>query len=287
MTDHALPHKARAIMVCDVATPVARAIALRLADLGHAVLAASGDPAALADLPRETAKSGLIEVAAGPLAAAPARALAAFGRLDTVILTSETWGFGPTFGASHPQAALPQRPLVAESLDIMRAFVEQPLAMHGVEHGPAGRRRIVFVSTLPTIPFTGVGPAQHRAFEALARALRFELRILDTDVCMVTSDLVAPPPGATSIGARLAEAVAALPVDSRYHVIAEPLRRAVLALARQAPSVARVADAARASALSDKPRNLLKVRGSGGRLAIPVALRALEKATRRAAAENR
>jgi hypothetical protein len=283
MSEHPLPPRARAILVCDAAGPVARAVALRLADLGHLVLAASPDAAALADLPRETARSGLIEVAVGPLAASPARALAAFGRLDTVILTSETWAFGPTFGpGTTAGTALPQRPLVAESLDLLRAFHEQPDHLPGHAPGPATRRRIVFASTLPSLPFTGVGPAQHRAFEALARAIRVELRAHGADVCMVTSDLVAPPPGAESLGSRFARAIAALPDDSAYRRIAGPLEKAVLALARQAPPVTRVADAVVKAALSGRARNLVKVRGSGGRLAVPVALRALDKATRKA-----
>jgi hypothetical protein len=277
MTEHAISARSRAVLVCDVDAPVARAVALRLADLGHVVLAASTRPEAVADLPRETARSGIIDVWAGPLTGAPAHAIAAFGRLDSLVMTSETWGFGPTFADAHTRVDLPQRPLVAESLDVMASFLNQSLV------SPSFRRRIVFTSTLPTIPFTGVGPAQHRAFEALARALRLELRILGLDVCMVTSDLVAPPPGALSLGARLDRALDALPTDSPYHTLARPLRRAVLALARQAPPVDRVADAVVKATLAPKPRNLAKVRGSGGRLAIPVALRALDKATRKVA----
>lgn len=281
MSEHPLPPRARAILVCDAAAPVARAVALRLADLGHLVLAASPDATGLTDLPRETAKSGLIEVAAGPLAAAPARALAAFGRLDTIVLTSETWAFGPSFGPTQAFRGLPQRPLVAESLDVLRAFHEQPHHLPGRAPGPTRRRRIVFASTLPTLPFTGVGPAQHRAFEALARALRVELRALGADVCMVTSDLVAPPPGAESLGSLFARAMADLPDDSPYRRIAGPLEKAVLALARQAPPATRVAEAIVKATLSGRARNLMKVRGSGGRLAVPVALRALDKATRK------
>lgn len=279
MSEHHLSARSRAIVVCDVDAPVARAVALRLADAGHAVLAASPRAENLGDLPRETARSGVIDTFVGPLGDAPARAVSVFGRLDTLVMTSETWGFGPTFSEETMLRNLPQRPLVAESLDIMGAFL-------GAAVPTVARRRIVFTSTLPTIPFTGVGPAQHRAFDALARALRLELRILGIDVCMVTSDLVAPPPGALSLGARLDRALDGLPPASPYRHLTAPLRRAVLALARQAPSVDRVAEAVVKVALATRPRNLLKVRGSGGRLAIPVALRALEKATRKVAAPN-
>jgi hypothetical protein len=276
-----IPPRARTTLVVDAAHPVAHAIAVRLADLGHVALAAtpaSPDQVAhLEHLPRETARSGVIETLSGPLEAAPDHARALFGRLDALVLTAETWAFGPTFTDAF--TPLPRRPIVAEALDLVRAFA-------GLPASPARgtpRRRILFVSTLPTIPFTGVGPAQQRAFDALARALRYELRLLGVDVTTITADLVASPPGVQSHPDRLEDALAALPAGSPYHGLAAPLRRAVQALSRKAPTPERVAESVVKALLRKTPKNAVRVRGRGGRLAVPIALRALDRETRRLA----
>jgi hypothetical protein len=280
MAQLVLSPRARRVLVCDAAHPVARAVSVRLADLGHTVLAATCAPAEdapeLDHLPRETARSGVIETFHGPLDASAAHGEALFERLDALVLTAETWAFGPTFTDASRFAALPRRPLVAESLDVVRAFA-------GLPRAPATRRRVLFVSTLPTIPFTGVGPAQQRAFDALARALRYELRLLGVDVTMVSADLVATAPLAPTHPERLQAALGDLPSDSPYHGLAAPLERAVLALSRQAPPIDRVAEAVVKCLLRKRPKNAVRVRGRGGRLAVPIALRALDRETRRLA----
>jgi hypothetical protein len=284
MAQLVLPPRARTTLVADAAHPVAHAVAVRLADLGHVALAASPaspDVAAHLDhLPRETARSGVIETFSGPLEAAPDHARALFGRLDALVLTAETWAFGPTFAERF--TPLPRRPIVAEALDLVRAFAGLPTS----PARGAPRRRIVFVSTLPTLPFTGVGPAQQRAFDALARALRYELRLLGVDVTMLTADLVAAQPPAQPHTARLEEALGALPAASPYHGLAAPLRRAVQALSRQAPTPERVAESVVKALLRKTPKNAVRVRGRGGRLAVPIALRALDRETRRLAKET-
>ncbi len=281
MAQLVLPPKARRVLVCDAAHPVAHAVAVRLADLGHTALAAtctdaSDVTARLDHLPRETARSGVIETFSGSLEDAAAHAHALFDRLDALVLTAETWAFGPTFTDATRFAPLPRRPLVAETLEVVRAFAS-------LSPGPSARRRILFVSTLPTIPFTGVGPAQQRAFDALARALRYELRLLGVDVTMISADLVATAPLVPTHPDRLDAALAALPDGSPYLGLAAPLRRAVLALSRQAPPIDRVAEAVVKGLLRKRPKNAVRVRGRGGRLAVPIALRALDRETRRLA----
>jgi hypothetical protein len=280
MTQLVLCPKARRVLVCDAALPVARAVSVRLADLGQTVLAASSlspeEAVDLDSLPRETSRSGVIEIWHGAFDAAATHGETLFGHLDALVVTSETWGFGPTFTDATRFSSLPRRPLVAETLEVVQAFASLPAS-------PSARRRVIFVSTLPTIPFTGIGPAQQRAFDALARALRYELRLLGVDVTMVTANLVATADLAPTEPERLEAALAALPFSSPYHGLAVPLRRAVAALARQAPPIERVAEAVVKCVMRKNPKNAVRVRGRGGRLAVPIALRALDRETRRLA----
>src|SRR5690349_8785375 len=105
LDDAPISTRAKVVVVHDASRPIARAVALGLADRGECVLACGSDALSLSDMPRETAPGGLVEVTAAPPNERLAKALALFGRVDAIVVVAEldpSLLFGP-FEGSDPE----------------------------------------------------------------------------------------------------------------------------------------------------------------------------------------
>lgn len=268
--DTPISPKARVVAVHDASRPIGRAIALHLADRGQAVLAVGGDAQALADLPRETALGGLIEVTTAPPGERRDRAFSLFGRLDAAVAVAEAeagaiWG---PFERRDPSAAL------VAGLFGPTVFVQE---MVGGLLGQSERAgRVILVNTLPGLPFGAATAAARAGLDGLYEALRLELAVLGLDVIEVSAELVVAPPPAVSPTEALEQALLALPVDGPRKALAPPLK----ALLTRAASHRQVTELVEAALLDPKPkaRYVAKV---GGRLTGVRATRALVKTAKK------
>jgi NAD(P)-dependent dehydrogenase (short-subunit alcohol dehydrogenase family) len=269
LDDAPISARARVVVVHDCARPIARAIALHLADRGQCVLACGSDPLALHDLPRETALGGVIEVSSAAYAKRRARALELFGRVDAVVAVAEcrpelTWG---PFEGDDPAA-----PLDEALLGPTRFASELSGALTS-----AGAGRLVLVNTLPGLPFGAAAAAARGGFLALSEALRVELAPLGVEVLLVTTELaLAPPPTPTPLEA-LEQALARLGPGRPRQALAGPLRT----LLARAASHASIAKATVDAILAPRPKATIHVRAAG-RLVTVRASRALRRVATKA-----
>jgi len=269
LDDAPISTRAKVVVVHDASRPIARAVALALADRGECVLACGSDPFALTDLPRETAPGGLVEATAAPIGQRLARALTLFGRVDAIVAVAELapeFLFG-AFESSDISA------LIAAALTSPLAFVNEllpPLTSH-----KAGR--IIFVNALPALPFAAAAAAARAGIDGAAEALRLELSPSNIEVIVIAPELAAPPaPSPTPLDG-LEQALRRLATDSPQHALAGPLR-ALLARAATHEAIASETAAA-LSAARPKPRVVVR---AGGILQGVRAVRALEREATRA-----
>ncbi len=265
LDDAPIPTKAKVVVVHDCAEPIARAIALRLADRGQCVLACGDDALRLQDLPRETALGGLVEISSAPRGKRKDRALTLFGRVDAVISVAEcpqelVWG---PFEAEDPAAAL-QRALIRPTQFTSELAEALTTARKG---------RLVMVNTLPGLPFGAATAAARGGFEALADALRLELGPLGVEVLSISTALAVGPPPTPSPLEALEKALDRLGPGRPRQALGGPLR----ALLARAATHANLADATVEALLSPKPRARVEVRATPRLLAVR-ASRALQKA---------
>ena len=273
LDDAPISTRAKVVVVHDAARPIARAVALALADRGQAVLACGSDPFAMTDLPRETAPGGIVEASAAPPGQRLSRALSLFGRVDAIVVVAELEPellFGP-FEASNPEA------IIANALGSPLSFVNE--LMGPLTHHRKGR--IIFVNALPALPFAAAAAAARAAIDGLAEALRLELAASNIEVVVVSPELASPPAPLQTPLAALEQALSRLPAESPQHALAAPLRSL---LARAATHAAIATEAANAL-LAPRPKPRITVR-SGGLLTGVRATRALEREATRARKTN-
>lgn len=269
LDDAPISTRAKVVVVYDASRPIARAVALALADRGECVLACGSDGSALLDLPRETAPGGLVEATPAPPGERLSRALTLFGRVDTVVAVAElepSLLFGP-FEAIDPLPALMRA--LADPLAFVNELV-QPLT-----HQRAGR--VVFVNALPGLPFAATAAAARAAIDGLADALRLELAPAGVEVVVVAPELAVPPPPATTPLDGLARALERLPAEAPQHALAAPLRTLIAHAATHAAIASEAVTAVQAA----RPKPRLPVR-AGGRLQTARATRALAREATRA-----
>lgn len=269
--DAPISPKARVVAVHDASRPIGRAIALHLADRGQAVLAVGSDAASLADLPRETALGGLIEITTAPPGERRDRVFSVFGRLDACVAVAEAEGqaiWGP-FEQRDPSSAL------VTGLFGPTVFAQE---MVGGLLGPKGERsgRLILVNTLPGLPFGSATAAARAGLAGLYEALRLELAVLGLDVIEVTAELGIAPPPAPSPTETLEQALAALPEGAPRRTLAPPLK----ALLTRAATHGQVAALVEAALLDAKPKARYVAR-VGGRLMGVRAARALVKTAKK------
>lgn len=193
--------RTRVAIVADASDPLGRVVALALADRGHAVLASGRDPAAMHDLPRETAMGGIVEIA--PTDLALARAKGHFGRVDALVLGSGTPE--APFVAGGPASLL--TPL-ASLLELLAA---------AVPHLAGGR--IVIVVPPPTATPSATTAALRAALGALVEPLRAELAAQDIKVIAVTTErgrVARRGSGLGPLGALVEKALSAPRPKARY-----------------------------------------------------------------------
>jgi len=269
LDDAPISTRAKVVVVHDASRPIARAVALALADRGQCVLACGTDPFALTDLPRETAPGGLIEATAMPAGQRLARALALFGRVDIIVAVAELEPellFG-AFEMIDPDA------LIATALSSPLTFVNELMPPLTRNHGG----RIIFVNALPALPFAAAAAAARAGIDGAAEALRLELAPSNIEVIVVAPELAAPPaPAATPLDA-LEQALLRLPAASPQHVLAGPLR----ALLARASTHEAIAAETVSALLAARPKPRIVVR-AGSLLRGVRATRALEREASRA-----
>lgn len=264
--DAPISPKARVVAVHDASRPIGRAIALHLADRGQAVLAVGSDAALLADLPRETAMGGLIEITTALPGERRDRVFSLFGRLDACVAVAEAEAFaiwGP-FEQRDPSAAL------VGGLFGPTVFTQEMvggLIGHGERAG-----RVILVNTLPGLPFGAATAAARAGLDGLCAALRLELAVLGLDVIEVAAELVVAPPPAPSPTETLEQALLALPDGAPRRVLAPPLN----ALLKRAASHRQITELVESALLDPKPKDRYVAR-VGGRLTGVRAARALIK----------
>lgn len=269
LDDAPISTRAKVVVVHDASRPIARAVALALADRGECVLACGSDGSALLDLPRETAPGGLVEATPAPPGERLTRALGLFGRVDTVVAVAElepSLVFGP-FESVDPIPALWRA--LADPI----AFVNE--LMQPLTHHRAGR--IVFVNALPGLPFAATAAAARAAIDGLAEALRLELAPAGVEVVVVAPELAVPPPPAPTPLDGLAQALDRLPPDAPQQALATPLRNLISHAATHAAIAAEAVAAVKAA----RPKPRVAVRATG-RLQSARAVRALEREATRA-----
>ncbi len=269
LDDAPISTRAKVVVVHDASRPIARAVALALADRGECVLACGSDPFALTDLPRETAPGGLVEVTAVPAGQRLTRAMSLFGRVDAIVAVAELEPellFG-AFEEADPDA------LISAALTSPLSFVNELVPPLTQNKGG----RIIFVNALPALPFAAAAAAARAGIDGVAEALRLELAPSHIEVIVIAPELAAPQaPSLTPLDA-LEQALLRLPADSPQHALAGPLR-ALLGRAATHEAIA----AETASALSTaRPKPRIVVR-AGGILQGVRAVRALEREASRA-----
>lgn len=268
LDDAPIPARARVVLVHDASRPIARAVALALADRGEVVLACGSDVFALADLPRETAPGGVVEATAAPPGQRLARALSLFGRVDAVVAVAE---LEPELLFAPFQSADPTLSITTALLGPL-GFVYEVLPQL-----PSGQGRVLFVNTLPALPLATAAATARAGIDGAAEALRLELAPNGIEVVVVAPEVVAPPPPLPTPLDALEHALARLPADSPLQALAAPLR-AMLASAATHEAIARETALALSAARS-KPRVAVR---SGSRLQAVRAARALEREASRA-----
>ncbi len=269
LDDAPISTRAKVVVVHDASRPIARAVALALADRGQCVLACGSDVFALTDLPRETAPGGLIEASAVPRGERLGRAMTLFGRVDAVVSVAEV----------APELLF--GPFERASLDaVLQMALTAPLAFaHELVPQLARQRagRLVFVNALPGLPFAAVAATARAGIDGAAEALRLELAPLGVEVIVVAPELAAAPPPHPSPLDGLEHALAELPPDAPQAALGAPLRTLI---ERAASHDAIAAETATALVQArTKPR--VTVRG-GGLLQAVRATRALEREATRA-----
>ena len=272
--DAPISSKARVVSVHDASHPIARAIAIHLADRGQAVLACGSDPMALLDLPRETAMGGLIEVTSALPGQRRERALDLFGRLDATVAVAEVdvtelWGPFEQMNPGHALASGLVAPTIFahEMAQALVAAGARPEDRHG---------RLVLVNAMPGLPFGAATAAARAGLEGLFEALRIELAILGLEVVMVSPELVVAPPPAPLPAETLDLALQKLPEGGPRRVLGPPLK----ALLSRAVSHHEVAEAVMRALTDPKPKPRMVPR-SGGRLLGVRANRALARTAQR------
>ncbi|MBL8785362.1 MAG: SDR family oxidoreductase [Deltaproteobacteria bacterium] len=246
--DVPIPGRARVVMVHDASRPIGRAVALALADRGQCVLACGEDGMMLADLPRETALGGVVEVSSARPGERVTRALSLFGRVDAVVAVAELEALH-LFGRFGDQAAVTalELGLVAPMHFVQEASSQLTLKRRG---------RIVFVNALPALPLAAPAAAARAGIDGLAESLRLELLPVGIAVIVVAPEIAAPPPPSPTPRDALEAALAAMPAQSPELALAGPLR----ALVDQASTHAAIAAATVQALLEERPKPRLVVR---------------------------
>ncbi len=181
----------RAVLLTDAHRGVGRATALLLAERGMQVLACAPSLDGLSDLPRETARGGLVEVYATDLSsdaacrAAIERARTLFGHVDTLVHAGGMGRFGAIEETPH-----------ATVRDLFDANFFGPLrliqAMTPVFR--AQRRGVILCISSAAgriaMPLSGAYSASQFALEGLCDALRLELGVFGVDVVLIEPGLV-------------------------------------------------------------------------------------------------
>lgn len=268
LDDAPIPTRARVVMVHDASRPIARAVALALADRGEVVLACGGDAFALTDLPRETAPGGVVEATAAPAGHRLARAMALFGRVDAIVAVAEL----------EPERLFGRFESTDPALSVTTALLGPLGFVHeAMRELPSGTGRVLLVNALPALPLATAAAAARAGIDGFADALRLELAPAGIEVIVIAPELAAPPPPLPTPLDALEHALLRLPADCPQQALAAPLR-ALLAHAATHEAIAR--ETAEALAAS-RPKARVPVR-SGSRLQAARASRALEREATRA-----
>ncbi len=183
--------KRRRVLVTDVHSPVGRAVATRLADRGHWVLACGCRAKDERDLPRETAAGGIIEVYVADLASeascveALSRIESCFGGLDAIVITHSEAHPGPLEHLAPAEA----RQAFESSLFMPLLLIQRALRL--LEEGT--NSRIIWVAQTEgphLLPLRGMIRASQYAAKAACQSLAQELGLFGVKVVLVEPPLV-------------------------------------------------------------------------------------------------
>jgi NAD(P)-dependent dehydrogenase (short-subunit alcohol dehydrogenase family) len=250
-----LPPPAKAVLVAEADQAVGRATAQRLAEHGHRVLACARgrEGEGMDDLPRETMRGGLIEVAELDLASeescrgAVAEAVSLFGRLDAVVHGGHPAGFGAV--EEMPDETI-TRVFAAHffgPLRLIRAAIPTMRAQ--------GAGRLVAVASAGgriAMPLSGAFCAAQYAIEGLCDALRLELADFGIQVVLIEPALMRR--AAVTQAREIDHRDLGVAASSPYARIAEPLVRLVKQGLRRATTPQEVAGVIERALLAPRPR---------------------------------
>ena len=251
---HDPPRGARAVLVTDAREGLGRATALLLAEGGDCVLACAPDLAGLDDLPRETMRGGVIELAHLDLTdgdlctAALTRGRDLFGRIDAIVHTAVATHFGPVEELDDATTARVFAANFYGPLNLIRRAVPELRAR--------GEGTIVCVASAAgqvALPLSAMLSASHHALEALCDALRLELHTFGIDVVLVETGLVRRGV-VVATADRIEEALRGVGASSPYAPLARGIGTALRALERTAATPREVAEVVRRALRAARPR---------------------------------
>ena len=244
-----------AVVVTAADGGVGRWTALLLAERGVRVLACGDAPEAMADLPRETASGGWIEIADLDLASPESctgvldQALVSFGRLDGLALTGGRTHFGPLEITDEGDVRALFEANFFGPLRLVQAAVPRLREQR--------RGRIVCLSSAAGrfgLPMSAAYSASHYAIEGLCDALRLELGVFGVQIALVEPGVVRRSFGAARPGGHPVADIFGLPDGSPYAAPARLLSGIVSDLLERAASPQDVAEVMVRAVTSPRPR---------------------------------
>ncbi|MGM0578539.1 MAG: SDR family NAD(P)-dependent oxidoreductase [Myxococcota bacterium] len=245
----------KAILVTDAERGIGRETALWLGEQGFWVLACGRDLDAMYDLPRETMRGGMVEVAdldtsdADECRRAVSRLEQLYGRADGLVCTGGAGIFGPVEETDEESL----RALFDANFYGPWRLIQAVVPLFRDQ----GRGTIICVSTAAgriALPMSGAYSATRYALEGLCDALRLELGVFGVDVVLVEPGLVrdrVAPEARFDVGP---ETLFGVGESSPYRDVATVMTEAYQQLIRRAATPDEVARVIERALAASRPR---------------------------------